>query len=156
MNTDPREPKPEQAPGAMQPTPSRRSLLSFGLITAGAVGGAGYFLWPMLRQSTLSTPEATIPVAISMSGFSPNLLAARVGQRIDLQLINRDNSLHSDGGGWHQLAIDALGLDFMVAPLSESEVSFTVDSPGTYDFYCGVCCGGRANPYMHGQLVVEA
>jgi plastocyanin len=156
MNNDPRKSNPEPAPKVAQPTPSRRNVLSFGLITAGAIGGAGYFLWPVLRQSTLSTPEATTSVAISMSGFSPNLLTARVGQRIDLQLINRDNSLHSDGGGWHQFAIDDLGLDFMVAPLSESEVSFTVDSPGTYDFYCGVCCGGRANPYMHGQLVVEA
>jgi len=156
MNTDPRDPKPEQAPEVAQPRPSRRSVLSFGLITIGAVGAAGYFLWPVLRQTTLSTSDATIPVAISMSGFSPNRLTARVGQRIDLQLINRDNSLHSDGGGWHQFAIDELGLDFMVAPLSESEISFTVASPGTYDFYCGVCCGGRANPYMHGQLIVEA
>ena len=136
--------------------PSRRSVLAFGLIGAGALGASGYFLWPVVRQATLVTPADATPVSISMSGFAPNVLRARAGVPIDLQLINRDNSLHSDGGGWHQLAIDELGLDFMVGPLSESRVSFTVDRLGTYDFYCGVCCGGAANPYMHGQLVVEA
>ena len=90
-----------------------------------------------------------------MSGFSPSVISARVGQKISLQLINKDNSLHTDGGGWHQFAIDDLDIDFKVAPLEVSEVSFTVDTPGTYDFYCGICCGGKANPYMHGQLVVE-
>jgi len=137
-------------------SPSRRSVLAFGLIGAGALGASGYFLWPVVRQATLVTPADATPVSISMGGFAPNVLRARAGVPIDLQLINRDNSLHSDGGGWHQLAIDELGLDFMVGPLSESRVSFTVDRPGTYDFYCGVCCGGKANPYMHGQLVVEA
>jgi len=136
--------------------PNRRDLLTFGLIAAGTVGTAGYFLWPALRQSTTKIPASTAAVTISMSGFSPNVLKAKVGQRIDVQLINKDNSLHSDGGGWHQFAIDDLGIDYNVAPLSESAVSFTVDAPGTYDFYCGICCGGKANPYMHGQLIVEA
>ncbi len=156
MNTEPSKTTPEQAPEGSHRKPGRRDVLSFGLIAAGAVGAAGYFLWPVLRQSALRTPEATEPVVISMSGFSPNVLTARVGEKVNLQLVNKDNSLHSDGGGWHQFAIDDLGLDFKVAPLSETKVSFTVDKPGTYDFYCGICCGGKANPYMHGKLVVEA
>ncbi|MFV2034970.1 MAG: cupredoxin domain-containing protein, partial [Halocynthiibacter sp.] len=155
MTTRPSGNAPKPAPEGTLHRPSRRNVLSFGLITAGAVGGAGFFLWPVLRQSTLSTPEATVPVVISMSGFSPNVLTARVGEKVRLQLVNKDNSLHSDGGGWHQFAIDDLALDYKVAPLSESEVSFTVDKPGNYDFYCGICCGGKANPYMHGELVVE-
>ena len=134
--------------------PRRRDILSFGLIAAGATGAGGYFLWPSLRQSFL-TPTEAASVTVSMSGFSPNVIKARVGQTIDLQLINKDNSLHTDGGGWHQFAIDQLGLDFKVAPLSELPVSFVVQEPGEYDFYCGICCGGKANPYMHGQLVVE-
>ncbi len=136
--------------------PTRRSILAFGLIAAGTIGAAGYFLWPAVRQSSLTSAEGTSQIAISMSGFSPNVISARVGQKISLQLINKDNSLHKDGGGWHQFAIDDLGIDFKVPPLQTSEVSFTVDAPGTYDFYCGICCGGSANPYMHGKLVVEA
>jgi len=136
--------------------PTRRNILGFGLIAAGATGAAGYFLWPVIRQTTLSSAAETSRVAISMSGFSPSVISARVGQKINLQLVNKDNSLHTDGGGWHQFAIDDLDIDFKVPPLQVSEVGFTVDTPGIYDFYCGICCGGKANPYMHGQLVVEA
>ena len=156
MTTDPRNTPPAMASQGGRSEPNRRNVLGFGLIAAGTIGGAGYFLWPMLRQNTLQTPQGAMAVTVSMSGFSPNVLTARAGQRIDLQLINSDNALHTDGGGWHQFASDELGLDFNIAPLSESLVSFTVDTPGTYDFYCGVCCGGVANPYMHGQLVIEA
>ncbi|MFV2034584.1 MAG: cupredoxin domain-containing protein [Halocynthiibacter sp.] len=156
MKTKPGKPLPDPAPGGAPQKPSRRNVLSFGLIAAGAIGGAGYFLWPVLRQSTVVTPASTVAITISMSGFSPKVVTGSVGQEIRVQLINKDNSLHSDGGGWHQFAVDELGLDYKVAPLSESLISFTVDKPGTYDFYCGICCGGKANPYMHGQLVVEA
>ncbi|MBA3910738.1 MAG: cupredoxin domain-containing protein [Rhodobacter sp.] len=146
---------PGEAPSGQQPT--RRSFVTFGAIAVGAVAASGYLLWPALRQSGLfrTASEAT-PVAISMSGFSPNVVKVRAGETVRLQLINKDNSTHSDGGGWHQFAIDELKVDFKVAPLDVVEVSFTADKPGTYDFYCNVCCGGKANPYMHGQLVVEA
>lgn len=144
------------APDEARKLPTRRGVLGFGLISAATLGTAGYLLWPALRPGTGGAPAGAVPVSISMSGFAPNVLTARAGAPIELQLINRDNSLHSDGGGWHQFAIDELGLDWKVAPLSEERVSFTVETPGTYDFYCGICCGGKANPYMHGQLVVEA
>ena len=149
--------KPTRHDASSGRKPSRRDVISFGAVAAGAVAASGYFLWPVVRQSSLfATPTDAMPVAISMSGFAPNKLTARVGQPVSLQLINKDNALHSDGGGWHQFAIDELDVDFKIAPLDISEVSFTVDKPGTYDFYCGVCCGGKANPYMHGQLIVEA
>jgi heme/copper-type cytochrome/quinol oxidase subunit 2 len=148
------KPVPHNAPSGRKP--SRRDVISFGVIAAGAAAASGYFLWPVVRQSTLFvTPTEATPVAISMSSFTPNRLTVRAGQPVRLQLINKDNSLHSDGGGWHQFAIEELDVDFRIAPLDISEVSFTVDKPGTYDFYCGVCCGGKANPYMHGRLVVE-
>jgi len=157
-NTEKTSPAPDPKPGPDVPParPNRRSVLGFGVVAVGALGASGYFLWPALRQATLATPAEATPVSISMGGFAPNVLRARAGVPIELQLINRDNSLHTDGGGWHQFAIDELEVDFMVGPLSESRVSFSVERPGTYDFYCGVCCGGAANPYMHGQLIVEA
>jgi len=148
--------QPNRAPEDAPNRPSRRSFLSFGLIGGGTLAAAGYFLWPAVRQNMREVPAGALSVTISMSGFAPNTLVARAGQRIDLQLVNPDNALHTDGGGWHQFAIDELELDVLVAPLSEERVSFTVDTPGTYDFYCGICCGGQANPYMHGSLTVEA
>src|SRR3972149_2301788 len=27
---------------------------------------------------------------------------------------------------------------------------------GVYDYYCDVCCGGKANPTMRGKLIVES
>lgn len=155
-NTKPNKTANANAPVRTKKLPTRRGVLGFGLISAATLGAAGYLLWPVLRPGISGAPAGTVPVNISMSGFAPNVLTARVGEPIRLQLINRDNALHSDGGGWHQFAIDELGLDWKVAPLSEALASFTVDVPGKYDFYCGICCGGKANPYMHGQLVVEA
>jgi heme/copper-type cytochrome/quinol oxidase subunit 2 len=68
-----------------------------------------------------------------------------------------DTSMHSDGGGWHELAIDALGIDWKVGPESSQVFSFTAPStPGTYQFYCDICCGGKANPSMQGKLTVTA
>ena len=154
--------KPTGEPGGEQPLtktstdPTRRNILGFALLAGGVTATAGYLLWPTVRDSGLFGESAGQVVAISMSGFSPSNLTARAGQEVKLQLVNKDNSLHTDGGGWHQFAIDDLGVDFKVPPLTVSDVSFTPDKPGTYDFYCGVCCGGKANPYMHGQLVVEA
>uniref|UniRef100_UPI0040487495 cupredoxin domain-containing protein n=1 Tax=Yoonia sp. TaxID=2212373 RepID=UPI0040487495 len=151
------KPKSRQHDAPSGRKPSRRDVISFGAIAVGAVAASGYFLWPVVRQSRLfATPTEATQVAISMSGFAPNALVAKAGQPIQLRLVNKDNSNHSDGGGWHQFAIEALDVDFKIAPLETAEVSFTVDTPGTYDFYCGVCCGGKANPYMHGQLIVEA
>lgn len=135
--------------------PTRRDVLNFSPITGGVIAASGYFLWPMIRQSSLFLEPADRSVAILMSGFAPNRMTVRTGQEVKLQLINKDNSLHTDGGGWHQFAIDELGLDFRIAPLTVSNVTFIVDKLGTYGFYCGVCCGGKENPYMHGQLVVE-
>lgn len=156
QNTGTRKDGTAAAPDGTRKLPTRRGVLGFGLISAATLGTAGYLLWPVLRPGTGGAPAGAVPLNISMSGFAPNVLTVRAGAPVELQLINRDNSLHSDGGGWHQFAIDELGLDWKVAPLSEERVSFTVDRPGTYDFYCGVCCGGKENPYMHGQLVVEA
>jgi len=136
--------------------PSRRGVLTFSLIAGGAVATAGYLLWPAIRQIGLTREPEERVVSVSMSGFSPNRLTIGAGQEITLQLVNKDNSLHTDGGGWHQFAIDEFDLDFRVPPLTILRESFTIDRPGAYDFYCGICCGGKANPYMHGELVVEA
>jgi heme/copper-type cytochrome/quinol oxidase subunit 2 len=155
MNTAPKNARPGH-PGATAGRPTRRSLLAFGLVAAGSLGAAGYFLWPALRQNLSGAAADAVPVSISMSGFAPIVLTVKAGQPVRLLLVNRDNSLHSDGGGWHQFASEELGLDFKVGPLSEQLVSFTVDKPGTYGFYCNVCCGGKANPYMNGRLIVEA
>ncbi len=93
-------------------------------------------------------------VTVSMSGFSTPVIAASAGQPLRLQIVNPDSSLHSDGGGWHQLAIPELGVDARVAPRSEKTVDIPAAAPGEYAFYCDVCCGGKENPTMQGVLKV--
>ena len=65
--------------------------------------------------------------------------------------------MHSDGGGWHQFAVDALGINWKVGPLSSKVFTFTAPaSAGRYAFYCDICCGGKENPSMQGELTVTA
>ena len=94
-------------------------------------------------------------VQLSMGGFNPSRIEARAGEPLTLRLVNRDNRFHTDGGGWHQFAIDELDVDVKVPPLKTQEFTFTPGESGTFEFYCDVCCGGRENPYMQGTLTVR-
>ncbi|MCL4531735.1 MAG: cupredoxin domain-containing protein [Actinobacteria bacterium] len=93
---------------------------------------------------------------VDMSGFEPGILSAKARSAVKLRIVNPDSQVHGDGGGWHQFAIPELGLDVKVAPRSEQTVTFTPTAPGSYTFYCDVCCGGKANPSMRGTLDVSA
>ncbi len=89
-----------------------------------------------------------------MSGFSVKRIDARVGQPVTIRLRSMDTPYHSDGGGQHQFAVEELGVNIIAQPKAISEGTFVPDKPGTYTFYCDICCGGKANPTMQGELVV--
>ena len=126
-------------------------------VLAVVVGGVAL----ALAVGRLLPPPAAdanaIQVHASMGGFDPGSIAVRAGETVRIELASMDTSMHSDGGGWHQLAIDALGIDWKVGPLSSKVFEFRApDQPGTYDFYCDICCGGKENPSMQGLLTVTA
>jgi heme/copper-type cytochrome/quinol oxidase subunit 2 len=111
--------------------------------------------------SRLQEPGASDTTAVqihaSMGGFDPAALKVKTGQRVKVELTSMDTSMHSDGGGRHQFAIDELGIDWEVGPLSSKVFEFTAPTePGTYDWYCDICCGGKENPSMQGKLTVTA
>ena len=112
----------------------------------------------IVRLQPPGTPEAgALQVHASMDGFDPDQLTVKAGEDVKLQLASMDTSMHSDGGGWHEFAIDALKVDFKVGPESSQVFSFKAPStPGTYEFYCDICCGGKENPSMQGKLTVTA
>jgi len=116
-----------------------------------AVSVAVFLVWPRPPAAT-----AAERVQIDMGGFHPATLTARAGEPLHLQIVNPDSSMHSDGGGWHQLAIPELGVDAMVGPRSDKTVEIPAAAPGDYAFYCDVCCGGKENPSMQGVLRVTA
>ncbi len=127
--------------------------VTFVALSLAMLAATAYFLWPVLAPDRGGQAGA-ITVQLSMSGFSPSRIDARAGVPLTVRLVNKDSRFHTDGGGWHQFAVDELGVDAKVAPLGTDEITITPDSSGTYEFYCGVCCGGRENPYMVGTLTV--
>lgn len=113
-------------------------------------------LAPMLGSRSATPPASGAQtVMISMAGFTPNRVTVLAGQPVTLNIENPDSQFHTDGGGWHQFAIDALKLDVRVAPHATKTVSLPALSAGRYEFYCDICCGGRANPSMLGVLEVR-
>lgn len=135
----------------------RRSGLSFRIRVAAftslaiSVAVAVFLVWPRPPAAT-----AAERVQIDMSGFHPATLTVKAGEPLRLQIINPDSSMHSDGGGWHQLAIPDLGVDASIAPRSDKTIEIPAAAPGEYAFYCDVCCGGKENPSMQGVLKVTA
>jgi len=95
-----------------------------------------------------------IDIAADMGGFDRKTVRVRAGEPVTVRLTSLDNSHHTDGGGRHQWAVEELGVDIVAPPLGSSYRTFTPDKPGTYTFYCDICCGGRANPAMSGKLIV--
>ena len=121
------------------------------------VGGVAIGLVVTRLQGPGATDVAAVQVHASMGGFDPPALTVKAGQTVKVELSSMDTSMHSDGGGWHQFAIDALDINWKVGPLSSEVFEFTAPAAaGTYAWYCDICCGGKENPSMQGKLTVTA
>ena len=128
----------------------------FVVIVVSVLGLAGYYLKSaFFRPPPEPIAGNVIDVEASMSGFDKTEIHVKVGEPVTLRLTSLDNEHHTDGGGKHQWAVDELGVDVIAQPLSSNSVTFKPEKAGTYTFYCDICCGGRANPTMSGQLIVE-
>lgn len=140
----------EQGPPTLLSQPVRVALF---LALAGIVVlTVGLLLWPRARSAGVA--DQTLQV--TMGGFSPPVVTARAGEPLRLRLVNPDSPFHTDGGGWHQLAIPGLGVDARVAPRGDTLVAIPAPLAGEYAFYCDICCGGKENPSMRGTLRVTA
>jgi len=130
--------------------------IAFVFIGVVVLGLAGYFLVSAFFQPA---PPAlagnVIDVQADMAGFDLKLIRLKAGEPVTVRLTSLDNSHHTDGGGKHQWAVDELGVSIVAPPEGSNYATFTPDKPGTYTYYCDICCGGRANPTMQGTLVVE-
>ena len=139
-----------------QTPPSRFHPLMFAAIVIVVLGTAGYLLVSAFSSRTPPPAANTVDISAAMDGFNMSEIRLKVGQPITVRLTSLDNSHHTDGGGRHQWAVDEFGVSVIAPPLGSNSVTFTPDKPGTYTFYCDICCGGRANPTMQGTLIVEA
>jgi heme/copper-type cytochrome/quinol oxidase subunit 2 len=132
-----------------------RTILVLGGGTVVVILAGILALAPLLNLRPTPPPAGAQTVVISMAGFTPNRFTVLAGQPITLTLENPDSQFHTDGGGWHQFAMDEIKLDVRIAPHSTKTVTLPALSAGTYQFYCDVCCGGRVNPSMLGVLEVR-
>jgi len=129
---------------------------TFTLVIVGVLGLAGYFLVSaFFRPRPPAMAGNVIDIAAGMDGFDQKEIHVKVGEPVTIRLTSLDNSHHTDGGGKHEWAVEELGLDIITQPLKSNYITFTPDKPGSYTYFCDICCGGRANPTMSGTLIVE-
>ncbi len=134
--------------------PSYMGIL-FIVIVIAIFGSAAYLV--MSKTASLEPEDKdAIKMTITMAGFEPNVIRAKVGQPVKINLINPDNSMHTDGGGIHNFILTAglANMNITVQPESQKVFTFTPTQKGEYHWYCDSCCGGRENPSMHGTLIV--
>lgn len=133
-----------------------RSRVVFLTLTVAVLATAGYLLKPALFGREIPATTGVIDISVDMAGFSQSVIRVRAGEPVTVRITSLDNRYHRDGGGKHEFAVDELGVKIVAQPLGSASQTFTPAEPGTYEFYCSICCGGRANPTMIGKLIVEA
>lgn len=127
------------------------------VIVTLVASGAGWLLLPVFsREAPRPAGGDVVEIEGTMGGFSTKTIRARAGRPLTVRLTSVDTRFHTDGGGRHQFAIDALGVDIVAPPKGTREATFTPTAAGVYEYYCDICCGGKANPTMVGKLIVEA
>ena len=129
---------------------------AYFVIVAVVVAGAGWLFLPALPgEGQRPAGGDLVEIKGTMGGFSTQVIRAKARRPLTVRLTSVDTRFHTDGGGQHQFAIDALGVNIVAPPKGTREATFTPPAPGVYAYYCDICCGGKANPTMVGKLIVE-
>lgn len=79
--------------------------------------------------------------------FEPNPVVVNKCEKVTLKIFNEDEYDHG-------FAIDLLGINKRLPPLTTTEVTFTANQAGTFPFYCSIPCG-EGHYEQKGILVVE-
>ncbi len=145
----------QQAQAARRARQKKTRAIAFGLITVIVLGLSISLLVSAFTPKTPPPAANTIDLTADMGGFNMKEIHVKAGQPVTIRLTSLDNSHHTDGGGKHQWAVDEFGASVVAPAEGSNSTTFTPDKPGTYTYYCDICCGGRANPTMQGKLIVE-
>lgn len=133
----------------------QRKKIAFVFIVTGVLVLAGFLLFNAFYKPPLPLAKDVIDVTADMGGFDKKEIRVKVGEPVSIRLRSLDNSMHNDGGGKHQWAVDDFNVSVTAPPEGTATTTFTPTKPGEYTFYCDICCGGRANPTMNGKFIVE-
>jgi plastocyanin len=100
-------------------------------------------------------PDRVIALREHAWKYEPSEIHVKRGEVVRIDFSTTDNGL----GAGHGFALDGLDQSVFIngaqvgSPLS---VTFKVDAPGRYNFYCATQCSTtELHPHMHGVLVVE-
>jgi mono/diheme cytochrome c family protein len=103
----------------------------------------------------LGAPDRVITLREHAWKYEPSEIHVKHGEVVRIDFSATDNGL----GAGHGFALDGLDQTVFIngatvgAPLS---VTFKVDAPGRYNFYCATQCSTtELHPKMHGVLIVE-
>jgi mono/diheme cytochrome c family protein len=103
----------------------------------------------------VGTPARVIALREHAWKFEPSEIHVKAGEVVQIDYSTTDNGL----GAGHGFALDGFDQEVFIngaqvgAPMS---VTFKVDKPGTYNFYCATQCSTtELHPRMHGVLIVE-
>jgi mono/diheme cytochrome c family protein len=103
----------------------------------------------------LGAPQRVIQLREHAWKYEPSEIRIKRGEVVKIEFSATDNGL----GAGHGFALDGLDQSVFIngamvgAPLS---VTFKVEEPGRYNFYCSTQCSTtELHPHMHGVLVVE-
>jgi cytochrome c oxidase subunit II len=146
----------QQVRAAQRARQKKVRAITFGVITVIVLSVSVSLLASAFSPKTPPPAANTIDISADMSGFNMKEIRTKTDQPVTIRLTSLDGSHHTDGGGKHQWAVDELNVSIIAPPEGSNLVTFTPDKPGTYTYYCDICCGGRANPTMQGKLIVEA
>jgi mono/diheme cytochrome c family protein len=100
-------------------------------------------------------PARVIQVREHAWKYEPSDLRIKAGEVVQLDFSTTDNGL----GAGHGFAIDGFDQNVFINGAtvgSPQSVTFRIDTPGRYTFYCSTQCSTTdLHPRMHGTLVVE-
>jgi cytochrome c oxidase cbb3-type subunit 2 len=103
----------------------------------------------------LGEPDRVIQLREHAWKYEPSEIRIKRGEVVRIDFSTTDNGL----GAGHGFALDGVDQQVFIngamvgAPLS---VTFKVDEPGRYNFYCSTQCSTTdLHPHMHGVLIVE-
>jgi hypothetical protein len=149
---------PGRAKGSDRKSTSRKSRqLAFRVRLTGFLAVCflvlGTALW-LVRPMDIGEQAADYTIDMSMSGFTPPSLNFPAGKAVTLKLVNTESPFHASGAA-HQFAVDALGINEKLDAKQTRVITIPAQKPGTYTFYCDVCCGGQKSPTMRGTLTFQ-
>jgi plastocyanin len=103
----------------------------------------------------VGTPTRVIALREHAWKFEPSEIRIKAGEVVQIQFSTTDNGL----GAGHGFAIDGYDQQVFINGAmvgAPQTVTFRIDEPGQYKFYCSTQCSvTELHPHMNGTLIVE-